>query len=296
MNRSEFGKMLVACMVGAYAGTTRGADLVPLAENGEARAVIVVAPDATEPEQHAAAELAAFLKQVTGAELPVAQRGQRGRTRILVGPGAAGRARGGFSADGLGADGIVIRTEERTLVLAGGRPRGTLYAVYTFLEDVVGCRWWSSKVSTIPKRSTLNVGPLDIRYVPPLEYRESFWFDAFDGDFAVRNKCNGATERLDAKRGGKHVYEGFVHTFFPLLPPERYFRDHPEWYSEIDGKRKHEHAQLCLTNESMRRELVKNLKARLRARRTTGTATASVRSAPRSTGKRAARPARSCGS
>ena len=55
-----------------------------------------------------------------------------------------------------------------------------------------------------------------------------------------------------------------MHTFYPLIPPEKYFAEHPEWFSEIDGKRTTEHAQLCLTNEDMRKELVKNLKERLR--------------------------------
>ncbi|MBE0537783.1 MAG: DUF4838 domain-containing protein, partial [Phycisphaerae bacterium] len=141
----------------------------------------------------------------------------------------------------------------------------TLYAVYTFLEDVVGCRWWSSTVSAIPKRPTLVVEGVDIRYVPMLEYREVFWTDAFEGYWSVRNKCNGNTHRLDAARGGRHVYEGFVHTFYPLIPPAKYFDAHPEWFSEIGGVRKHEHTQLCLTNEAMRAELVKNLRERLRA-------------------------------
>ncbi|GAG61806.1 unnamed protein product, partial [marine sediment metagenome] len=123
----------------------------------------------------------------------------------------------------------------------------------------------SSKVSTIPQKKILKVGNLNVRYVPPLEYREAYWFDAFDGDWAVRNKCNGHAARVDAKRGGKHTYQGFVHTFFPLIRPQTYFKEHPEWFSEIDGKRKYERAQLCLTNEEMRKELVKNLKARLRS-------------------------------
>jgi hypothetical protein len=106
---------------------------------------------------------------------------------------------------------------------------------------------------------------VDIRFVPRLEYRESFWFDALDGDWAVRNKCNGNSDRLDAARGGKHTYEGFVHTFYGLIPPDRYFKDHPEWFSEIGGQRTAANAQLCLTNEEMRAELVKNLKERLRA-------------------------------
>jgi hypothetical protein len=241
------------------------AEALTLAETGAAMAVIMVADDATEPEKYAAAELARFLHEVTGAEFDVTGIGGSKMTRLLVGPGAARDADPGFSTDGLGADGIVIRTMGGDLILAGGRPRGTLYAVYTFLEDAVGCRWWSSKASTIPRKPSLTVERLDIRYVPPLEYREPFWFDAFDADWAARNKSNGHRPGLQERHGGHHVYQGFVHTFYPLVAPKEYFEPHPEWFSEIDGKRTHERAQLCLTNEDMRRELVKNLKQQLRA-------------------------------
>jgi len=245
-------------------GFIQATKAVTIAQNGQAKAVIVVAADATEPERHAADELADFLRQITGAKFEIKAPPATGQSRLLIGPGAAKLADANFSTDGLGSDGIVIRTIGNDLILAGGRPRGTLYAVYTFLEDHVGCRWWSSKVSTIPVKPSLEIDTLNIRYVPPLEYRETFWFDAFDGDWAVRNKSNGNSERLDEKQGGKHKYEGFVHTFFPLIPPDKYFKDHPEWFSEIDGKRVHERAQLCLTNEEMRAELIKNLKIRLR--------------------------------
>ncbi len=240
-------------------------DTLTIAEKGVAKAVIVIAEDAGEPEQHAAAELADFLQQITGAKLEIVHPPVAGRPRLLVGPKAAKLAVPDFSTDGLGADGIIIRSVGNDLILAGGYPRGTLYAVYTFLEDELGCRWWSSTESTIPKKSMLNVGKLDVRYVPVLEYREPYWFDAFDGDWAVRNKSNGHRPRLDEKRGGKHTYEGFVHTFNRLIPPDKYFKDHPEWFSEINGKRTQKRAQLCLTNEEMRKELIKNLKVRLRA-------------------------------
>jgi hypothetical protein len=100
------------------------------------------------------------------------------------------------------------------------------------------------------------------------EYRGVLWLDALDGDWAVRNKSNGEDTLLDAKRGGKIIYEGFVHTFYEryprLIPPEKYFKDHPEWFSELNGKRTYKRGQLCLTNEEMRLELVSNLKERLR--------------------------------
>jgi len=262
-NKAKIG--LAVCGVMLWVNAVLAAGPLTIARDGVSRAVVLVAADATGSEKYAASELATFLTQATGTTINIVSKAERGAVRLLVGEKAARLADRRFRALGLGEEGFVIRTVGNDLILAGGRPRGTLYAVYTFLEDEVGCRWWSTKVSTIPKRPTLTVADLDIRFVPQLEYRESFWFDALDGDWAARNKCNGNSDRLDAKHGGRHTYEGFVHTFYGLIPPGRYFKDHPEWFSEINGKRTHENAQLCLTNEEMRRELVKNLKARLRA-------------------------------
>ncbi|MCG3125445.1 MAG: hypothetical protein CHACPFDD_00267 [Phycisphaerae bacterium] len=241
-----------------------------IAEDGQSRAIIVVAADASEAEKYAADEVTSHLGQVCGARFtqtdptdPAAKAG--GTWRILVGRGAAALAEPPVDVEGLGEEGFIIRTTGRDLVISGAQPRGTLYAAYTFLEDTVGCRWWTPRATTIPHRPSLKFDKLDARYVPPLEYRESFWFEALDGAWAARNKCNGHSDRLNAAQGGKHTYEGFVHTFYPLIPPDKYFKEHPEWFSLIGGKRSTENAQLCLTNESLRQELVKNLKERLRA-------------------------------
>ena len=107
---------------------------VTIAENGVAEAVIVIAEDAPEPEQHAAAELAEFLQQIAGTTFEIVHGPAVGRLRLLVGPKAAKLAVADFSTDGLGSDGIIIRRVGKDLILAGGHPRGTLYAVYTFLE------------------------------------------------------------------------------------------------------------------------------------------------------------------
>lgn len=143
---------------------------------------------------------------------------------------------------------VVVRSAGQDLILAGGSPRGTLYAVYTFLEEVVGCRFWTGTASRMPWRPSLEVGTIAIRFKPPLEYREPFWYVAFDPVWAARNKANGTRAGGDALRGGRQIYEGFVHTFYSLIPPEKYFAEHPEWFSEIEGKRTFKNAQLCLTN------------------------------------------------
>ncbi len=236
-----------------------------LASRGRASARIVVAAGASETERFAADELALFLHIVTGARFPVVDDAGQPGGRLLVGPGAAKDAARGIAGPGLAPEEIVVRTVGDDIVLAGGSPRATLYAVYSFLEDVVGCRWWTGTASRMPWKPSLSVGKISIRFKPPLEYREPYWHVAFDHVWAARNKANGTRAGGDALRGGRQVYEGFVHTFYGLIPPEKYFEAHPDWFSEIDGRRTFKDAQLCLTNEDMRRELVKNLKERLRA-------------------------------
>ena len=244
-------------------------DTATIARNGVAKAVILIEDWPSDLEKHAAGELAYFLREITGAEFPIVHRTQPDTTHLVVREELAYEFIVEFGIpenmvqDMVPQDTVGLWTTGGDLIFTGGKPRGTLYAVYTFLEDQLGCRWWSSQASTIPKRKTIVIDELYYAHSSPLEYREPYWFDAFDGDWAVRNKCNGHRHRLDAKRGGQHTYEGFVHTFYRLIPPEKYFEDHPEWFSEIEGKRTHKRAQLCLTNEQMRRQFVVNLKERL---------------------------------
>lgn len=235
-----------------------------LAQDGQSQAVIVVAKEAPAPDQHAAAELAAFLKQITGGEFPIVNQVAGGQIRLLVGPSAARLADPKFSTEGLGTDGIVLRTVGRDLILAGGEPRGTLYAVYTFLEENLGCHWWSASVSTIAHQPTLKIPPLDVRYVPQITYREPMWQDAQNADWCVRNKINGSHTLLDDLHGGKYQILDFVHTFYRLIPPDKYFKDHPDWFSEVDGKRLASGGQLCLTNPQLKQEMIQVVLQRLR--------------------------------
>jgi len=264
--------ILLLCLLAAV-GQAANLDL---ASGGKTAYTIVVDPSATMTEQYAATELASFLKQVTGAEFAVKPTADALATPMLVvGPGRIqAKLAPGMKLDNLKPDGIVIESVGKDLIFAGDRPRGTMYAVYTFLEDTVGCRWWSSKVSTIPSKPTLSVPEQHVRYTPPLEYRETFWFDAFDPDYAARNKSNGSSERLDEQRGGNISYGGmFVHTFDRLMPPAEFAKDHPEYYSERDGKRivaEVPYCQLCVTNPDVKRIVTERVLAYLDKNPTTG--------------------------
>lgn len=230
-----------------------------LSRDGVTDWAIVVAEDAIAPEQTAARELQEHLEAVTGAAFPIQNTVAKDAKAIVVGPSPEFAATfPEIDLDALGHDGIVMKSAENRIYLAGGRPRGTLYAVYTFLEDVAGCRWWSSTERYVPKKPALRSPPLDEVYSPSLVYREAFYRGAFDGVYAARSKCNGHFEQIPEEYGGHYNILGWCHTFYQILPPDRYFSEHPEWYSEIDGERRAERTQLCLTNEAMRAEFVKN--------------------------------------
>lgn len=238
-----------------------------LASRGQAQAVILTQPGATPAEGHAARELAHFLGKITGAKFTVTEAGANlPPSAILVGPGPVARsAFPGVPWDQLTGEERIVQTKKGLLLLAGGRPRGTLYAVYGFLQDVGKIRWWTPWATHIPSQPELSVPELDIRERPAFESRDPFWYPAFDQDWAVRNFSNSQHARLTPELGGSIRYKGFVHTFYPLVPPEKHFTNNPEWFSLLKGRRTHERGQLCLTNPKLREFLVERVKQELRA-------------------------------
>ena len=249
------------------AAAALAAEPIALTSDGKSEYTIVIPAEADAVVETAARELQEHLTEATGATLPIAKESDvsADAPAILIGPcRRTGELLPDLNMEKLGPDGIVMKTVGKQLLLTGRPPRGVLYAVYVFLEDVVGCRWWTSKERFIPNRPTLQVPPQDVTYSPKLRIRSAYYRDAFDGVFAARLKLNGNAHHVPPEYGGHNRFCMFVHTFFPLLPPEKYFDEHPEWYSEIDGKRRWERAQLCLTNEEMRKELVRNALERLR--------------------------------
>jgi hypothetical protein len=233
-----------------------------LSYNSETRSTVVVAEDSPVYEKHAAAELANFLGQVTGGEFKVEGLDFRGRgSRLLVGARAAKLADKEFSLKDADPETVIIRTVGNDLIIAGEGTRGTLYAVYTFLGDVVGCRWWTMSESTIPQKKTLEISHQDYEYRPQMVFRKPYWsFAINDADWNVRNMVNAmAVAALDPKLGTMPGEVGGCHSYSEFLPPEKYFDAHPEWYSEVDGKRLKSGGQLCVTNLAMTREYTANI-------------------------------------
>jgi hypothetical protein len=227
---------------------------VTLVDQGKSPYTIVVAANASPSERRAAQELQRFIEEMSGAKLPVVTDAKDVRgPKVLVGDSAAVKRLGvQLPLADLGPEGFVLRTRGPNIIIAGGRQRGTMYGATAFLEKL-GCRWFTSEVSRIPKTPTIRIDTMDVTEKPAFEYREPFFTEAFEKEWAARNRTNGDHSKLDASTGGKLQYYPFVHSFYELLPPDRYFASHPEYYSLIDGKRRFDRGQLCLTNAEVLR-------------------------------------------
>lgn len=248
---------VLSLSVAAFAQAT--STTLTLAANGRSGYTIVVAPQAPPAVSRAAQELQRFLAEMSGVRLPIVTNGQPVKgNQIIVGTASPPASLG--SEDFL----LTTITPGNHLLIAGGGPRGTLYGVYTLL-DRLGCRWFTREVSRIPKRSTITLpAPVNETHRPAFEYREPFFTEAWDKDWAARNRTNGDHTQLDASTGGKVQYHPFVHSFYELLPPEKHFAAHPEYYSLIDGKRRVDRGQLCLTNKEVLRLAIEQVEAWIR--------------------------------
>ncbi len=236
---------------------------ITLAEKGKSEYRIVIPSDATPSERYAADELQRYLERMTGARFPMATDSEPATAReILIGDNSRlKKLKLDRDCTQLGPDGFILRTDGRKLIIAGGKPRGTLNGVYTFLEEKLGVRWFTPELQRIPPTPKLTVPSLKETRTPAIEYREVFWTEMMrNADFAARHRLNGNHYKLTEKHGGRFaVYYPFVHSFDLLIPRDLY-KEHPEYFPMINGKRVDGYVQRCLSNP----EVVKLAIARVR--------------------------------
>ncbi len=147
-------------------------------------------------------------------------------------------------------------TRPDAIAILGGRPRGTLYAVYTFLEDYLGVRFLTANLTHVPKAGDRHTIPLVNRcYSPPFAYRLYAKTEISKVPvFAARRRQNTASEyapanqRLGPQLGGEATGGVFLHNNFLFYLS---FRDHPECCAWIDGQRSAK--QPCLTHPLVHR-------------------------------------------
>lgn len=199
---------------------------------------IVIPSEPIESEIYAAEELQHFLAEATGCELPLRRKAEADARHFFVGQSDAMLASNvGFDTSMMGGEDLRIVVRGENLAIAGGRPRGTLYGVYAFLEDYLGVRFLTPDHTHVPKITEGHpLDEIDYSYHPPLSFRWSNYGETNRNPaFAARMRCN--TIPKDPKFGGVTPRRLISHSFSRQLPTSRYGKDHPEYFTLRDGKR-----------------------------------------------------------
>ncbi len=264
--------------------------------DGQTSYKIVVSDKANSTETFAARELQRYIRSASGIEMPIIRDTGKGISGHGIYVMLRQHAPQSIALNdyALGEEGFAIKTFGSNLYLAGARNRGVLYAVYRFLQDYLGVRYYCYDDERIPKLSTLILNEINRVEKPAFPYRglkgwnpvsvQWHWMSKMGMNY-VQAGLKGfkkRPKRYPAFVAEKKKYDmifdlGGHYILHYLLPPEKYFKKHPEWYSLIlkddvvtaqgdnyfeknynmsAGNRKPK--QICSSSPGARKELVKN--------------------------------------
>ncbi|MBN2583734.1 MAG: DUF4838 domain-containing protein [Planctomycetes bacterium] len=247
-------------VVSLFLSSVAVADLT-LVDKGRSDYVVVLDDNASRSEKWAAQEFIDHVEKMSGVRLAMAApEAALPAKAVLIGAERLAASLGVKKDSSLGDEGFVIRTVGDRLVIAGGKQRGTMYGVYTFLEHL-GCRWWTPSESTIPSLKTIVMGPLDIRQTPKLQTRNIMYAEGHNPAnhlWYVRNKLNGiGWNEIDERYGGGSLSAGLqAHCSIDYVESS-VEEMKPEMWALVKGSRTHD--EICPTNSDVIKATVKSM-------------------------------------
>ncbi len=164
-------------------------------------------------------------------------------------------------------DGFILKSDGRLAVIYGLQDKAVYYGACRLLE-LKGYRMTHHQVPDVAPNIQPGLPIIDEVNNPSFAYREIWYYtphhsqDYADWHALHHRICVGDTGQYiwDSRFSGPLRWaEGmYVHTFQKLIPPQRYFDRHLEWFTETGGKRVRD-GQLCLSNPEVLDTLCANL-------------------------------------
>jgi len=236
--------------------------------------IILISSNSSSSEKYAAEELQKYILELTKTNIPIKDSFRTTDFVLSVGKNTfSDKYVTQDDYNKLGSEGIIIKSFNNCIIFTG-KKRGVLYSVYEFLDKYCGIKCLSVDCTYFSKEGNINVGKLDVNYVPPLTIRAVDYFSAFNQDWAARNRVNsyGYAKRsnIDDIHGGEFVYPTaafFWHTIRQIVPVQTYGKTNPDFFSLIDGKRVtigEEDTDYCVTNPEFQKKLIDGYRKVLR--------------------------------
>lgn len=220
----------ILCCISLLSFSSTAYSQINITQNGKANSRIVLS--SLDKNNIQAAELLQnFIKQISGAELSIKQTKRYKKGDIII----------GGKTECAGEDGFLIQTLDGQLHIQSGGDKGAIYGVVTLLEDYLHVKYYAKDTYTLEKTSSITIPEINRSETPAFRYRQTYSYGNEDPVYKMWFRLEEPNETF--------VPRMWVHTFGRILPASRFGKEHPEYYSMIDGKRIiGEHSQWCLTN------------------------------------------------
>lgn len=204
-----------------------------LVKDHKAQAKIVLDREDAHSEK-AARMLNDMLRYMTGDTLAVVDKAGKGKGYVFLGGKTDNAAHDGFE--------ISIADGNVHVKSAGGK--GVIYGVAELLERFMGVDYLSYEYFTADKRGDVVLEDATLAETPAFRYRQTQGYPLADPDYYDWMRL--------AQPNDVFIDGLWVHTMDRILPAKKYGKDHPEYYSYINGERRPgNHSQWCLTSDAV---------------------------------------------
>jgi len=211
------------------------ADELLLVKDGKRNATIVIAENAPAVIKTAAVDLRRYIKEMSGVELLIqSDKKPLGGPGIFIGPTIKSTPQD-LPPQEANPETYVINPRDGNLFLNGRYPTPATFAVYSFLQDNLGVRWFApgDEWTYVPKPSTPGTLKVEVDKVvsTPTTTPRPWSGHAYTNEWKDWNRRNklGVSERL--------VRRNFQNNIYRIFPQSRYGKTHPEYYPLVNGKR-----------------------------------------------------------
>lgn len=234
-----------------------------IVENGKPVATIVApgSPDRF-AAQRTASEIRKYIRKATGAELAMVLEPNAVQGAIISVGHTDLAEQAGITTDHLKLDGCRLVVKGNVLFLIGRdtlgpkpwhKARGTDKAGYTFLENFLGIRWFipAPQGKLVPTTRDVSVpDDLNEAITSGMAYVIN---GPYPSHYPAGYVANNSYEKVKIWSAGGESWANF-------LPLSKYFKDHPEYFALIGGKRTdHDLNYLCLSNPEVRNLLLRGV-------------------------------------
>ena len=224
---------------------------VSIVKDGKSEYAIVLPDSAATMEEFAASELQTFIELSTGVTLPIVsdyglsyKKNSKylaiGNTSFIDSVGIT------LNEEELQSSGFILATKGDSVFMAGASMYGSLYAVYEFLNYIIGFETYTVDEVFYTKNTEIKLPIFDNTVIPSFDVRVPGW-----GKLYVNTTYQN---RLRAQR-----WEDFwmidygVYDTHGLIPYSTYGAQHPDWFNASGS-------ELCYSNEELWGEILARIK------------------------------------